>query len=58
MPYTLALVDLEEGFRMLSRVVDEADEDTPVDAQLRVRWEHSDGVTLPLFFSVDRGTDR
>jgi uncharacterized protein len=48
-PYTVALVDLEEGFRMLSNVVGAGHEDTPIGAQLKVTWGTRGRFTLPQF---------
>lgn len=47
-PFTLVLVDLEERFRMLSRLVD-TDDDISVGTDVQVQWEESGEVTLPLF---------
>ncbi len=50
LPYTLALVDLEEGPRMTTRIVDCSPEDVFIGMPVRVRFvpvaEH---VTLPCF---------
>lgn len=56
-PYLLALVDLDEGFRLLSRVVDPDAENVPVGAAVQVTWEHSGDVTLPLFVAAPEGVD-
>lgn len=55
-PYRLALVDLDEGFRMLSRIAAGPEETTPVGMRLRVWWEHNGEVTLPLFVGAERRT--
>lgn len=49
-PYNVALVDLDEGFRMLSRVEDHAGP-IPVGSRVRIRFgpaEH-DGAPVPVF---------
>jgi uncharacterized OB-fold protein len=52
-PYVLAIVDLEEGVRMTSRVVDVAEEDIACDMPLRVTFGETDGVALPLFTAAE-----
>jgi len=51
-PFKLALVDLDEGFRMLSRLVVPEGDDTPVGTEVHVRWERSGEVTVPLFTPI------
>ena len=52
-PYSVALIDLEEGVRMLSRIVDATVEDVRIGAQVEVRFEVlDDEVTLPVFALV------
>ncbi len=49
-PYTVALVDLDEGVRMLSSVVGADPESVAVGQRVHVTWEPlSDGRNLPLF---------
>lgn len=49
-PYTVALVDLDEGVRMLSSVVGVDPESVTVGQRVHVTWEPlSDGRNLPLF---------
>ena len=43
-PYNVALVDLDEGFRMMSRVEGVAPEDVAIGMRVRVRF--TDGVAL------------
>lgn len=43
--YNLVLVDLDEGFRMMSRVRGVAPEDVVIGARVRVAWEGE----LPVF---------
>jgi uncharacterized OB-fold protein len=52
LPYVIAVVQLEEGPRMMSNVinVEPAPEHLPPDLPLEVTWEQqSDDITLPLF---------
>jgi uncharacterized OB-fold protein len=49
-PYVVALVDLEEGVRLMSNVVGCAPEEVRVGLPVQVTWEPlSDGRALPLF---------
>jgi len=53
-PYVVALVELEEGVRLLSNVVGRPPERVAVGDRVRVTWEAlSDGRRLPLFEPVD-----
>ncbi|HEY6761709.1 MAG TPA: OB-fold domain-containing protein [Baekduia sp.] len=48
--YNLVLVDLDEGFRMMSRVVGVAPEAVAVGARVLLAWEDGeDDVPLPVF---------
>jgi uncharacterized protein len=54
-PYVVALVELDEGVRLLSNVVGRPPERVAVGDRVRVTWEPlSDGRRLPLFEPVDR----
>ena len=48
-PYVIAWIDLDEGFRMLSNVVDVDPESVTVGQRVRVRWDDQDGLSLPAF---------
>jgi hypothetical protein len=51
-PYVIAVVELEEGPRMMTNVVgvEPTPENLPVDLAVEVTWEQQDDViTLPLF---------
>jgi len=49
-PYNVALVDLDEGFRMMSRVEGIAAQDVSIGLRVSARMvEESDGVTRPVF---------
>jgi hypothetical protein len=50
--YNLVLVDLDEGFRMMARVVGVAPEDVTIGTRVRVAWEDrpdGEGAPLPVF---------
>lgn len=49
-PFHLAVVDLEEGWSMLTNVVDAADEPVAIGTPVRVAWlEVDERYTLPVF---------
>jgi uncharacterized OB-fold protein len=51
-PYAVAMVDLDEGFRLLTNVVGVADptKDLQIGQRVRVRWDDLEtGYSLPLF---------
>lgn len=49
-PYAVALVDLAEGVRVLSNVVDREPDDVHIGLDVTVAWEPlSDGRHLPVF---------
>jgi hypothetical protein len=47
-PRNLVLVDVDEGFRMMSRVVGMAPEDVRIGMRVRVAWEQPDGEDPPV----------
>lgn len=48
--YNVALIDLDEGFRMMSRVEGMAAQDVRIGLRVMVKMvEESDGVTRPVF---------
>ena len=54
-PYVVALVELDEGVRLLSNVVGSPPERVAVGDRVRITWEPlPDGRRLPLFEPVDR----
>ena len=55
-PYSVALVDLEEGFRMMGRVEDVPDEEVEIGARVALRVERDDDGPVPVF--VPEGEDR
>jgi uncharacterized OB-fold protein len=49
-PYVVALVELDEGVRMLTNIVDTPHDDLKVGMAVTVAWEPlSDGRHLPVF---------
>ena len=48
-PYIVAWVDLDEGFRMLTNVVDVDPEQVSIGQRVRVRWLDQEGLALPAF---------
>jgi uncharacterized protein len=49
-PYVIALVDLDEGVRIVTNIVRTPDEDLKVGMAVAVAWEPlSDGRSLPVF---------
>ena len=51
-PYVVAWIDVDEGFRMLSNVVDVDAEAVEVGQRVRVRWLDQEGLALPAFTPV------
>jgi hypothetical protein len=57
-PYVVALVELDEGPRLISNVVGCAPEEVAVDMPVEVRFEAVGDFTLPRFAPVrDRGAN-
>ncbi len=54
LPYVIAWVDLDEGFRILSNLtgVDDPARDVKIGQRVQVEWEDYDAVSLPLFKPV------
>jgi uncharacterized OB-fold protein len=53
-PYVVALVELDEGVRLLTNVVGCAPADARVGRSVRLAWEPlSDGRALPVFELAD-----
>jgi uncharacterized OB-fold protein len=46
-PYIIALVDLDEGFRMMVNVMGEP-QACRIDGRVRIRFEDVDGTSLPI----------
>ncbi len=49
LPYTIAYVDLEEGIRMMTRIVDCKPEDIHFDMDVEVLFHERNGYFLPYF---------
>jgi uncharacterized protein len=55
-PYTIALIDLDEGVRMMSNVIGCRSEAVQVGMKVRITWEElSDGRNLPQFEPTEKG---
>jgi len=52
LPYTLAYVDLQEGVRLMSRIVDCKPEDISFGMEVEVVFHERDGFFLPYFKPV------
>jgi uncharacterized OB-fold protein len=48
-PYVLAYVDMDEGFRIMTNIVDIEPEKVRCDMPVKVQWEDYEEVALPLF---------
>lgn len=48
-PYVVVLVDLDEGLRLMSNVVDVPADEVKIGMRVEVRVGHRDGVAVPLF---------
>ena len=49
LPYTIAYVDLDEGIRMMTRIVDCKPEDVRIDMDVEVVFQERGGYFLPYF---------
>lgn len=54
LPYVLALIDLDEGVRMMANIVDCAPEDVEIGMPVSVMFEDRDGIALPQYRPVDQ----
>lgn len=54
LPYSIALIDLEEGLRIMSEVVEVDERPVPIGAQVEIEWEDHGEVSIPLFRVVTR----
>ncbi|MGI8552650.1 MAG: Zn-ribbon domain-containing OB-fold protein [Dehalococcoidia bacterium] len=54
LPYALAWIDLDEGFRLMTNMTGVVDptRDIRVGQRVQVEWEDYDSVLLPLFRPV------
>ncbi|MGI9667734.1 MAG: Zn-ribbon domain-containing OB-fold protein [Acidimicrobiia bacterium] len=51
-PYTVALVELDEGVRLMSRL---SADDAQCDARVSLAWETVDGKNIPTFVTEGNG---
>jgi uncharacterized OB-fold protein len=54
LPYTIAYVDLEEGIRMMTRIVECKPEDIRFGMEVEVVFQERDGFYLPFFKLVKK----
>ncbi len=54
-PYVVALVELDEGPRLISNIVGCAPEEVAVDMPVQLRFEEAGDFTLPRFAPVEGG---
>jgi hypothetical protein len=55
-PYVLALVDIVDGPRIMTHIVDCAPEAVSIEMPVEVRFERmTDDISLPVFAPVDNG---
>lgn len=54
-PYVVALVELDEGPRLISNVVGCAPEEVVVDMPVQLRFEHAGDFSLPRFAPMSSG---
>lgn len=48
-PYYVALIDLDEGVRVISNVVRKPEEGVDIGARVELLWQEQGAFTLPLF---------
>ena len=48
-PYVVAWIDLDEGPRLLSNVIDTDGQAVHIGMRVQISWETHEGVNLPLF---------
>jgi len=51
-PYVVAIVELDEGPRLLSNIVGMNPDDVRCDMRVQVVFEDTDGITIPKFAAV------
>lgn len=54
-PYVLALVDLDEGVRMMTNIVNCAPQEVSIGMRVRVTFQARDDIMLPMFEPVPGG---
>ena len=53
LPYVVAWVDMDEGFRIMSNIVGCEPSDVRIGQRVRVEWEEHGELALPLFTPTD-----
>jgi len=48
-PYVVAIVELDEGVRLLSNIIGTPPENVRCDQRVRVTFEERDGASIPMF---------
>jgi uncharacterized protein len=53
-PYEIAIVDMDEGWQLLTNILQEGDRPTPIGTRVEVTWvEVDDKWTFPAFRAID-----
>ena len=52
MPYVIGVVDLDEGFSMMTNIVGVDPEDVSIAMDVAICWEAVEDMMLPLFAPV------
>lgn len=55
-PYNVALIDLDDGFRMMSRVADVTAEDVEIGSRVMLRVSREEDGPVPIFVLVGSET--
>ncbi|GAA1164863.1 OB-fold domain-containing protein [Ornithinimicrobium humiphilum] len=55
-PYVLAVVDLEEGFELMTNIVGADPAGLRIGQRVRVTWQEAGDMVLPVFTPADGGT--
>ena len=55
-PYVVAIIDLDEGWFMISNIIGYPSEKVDCDQRVKIDFKlREDGVTLPVFRVLDKG---
>jgi uncharacterized protein len=52
-PFVIAWIELDEGFRMLSNVIDTGLDQLTIGLPVQVQWEDYDDLSIPVFKKAD-----
>lgn len=55
-PYIIAIVDMEEGFRLMVNALPQAKPHIAIGARVSIGFQEMDGMTLPVIESVESPT--